>query len=39
MLWEALGKPELYWMNKMHNSSILSNRKILSLIKQSIFSV
>jgi hypothetical protein len=36
MLWNALGKPEIHWLNKMHRSSVLSNKKVLSIIRRFI---
>lgn len=32
-LWEELGKPEILWLNKMHSSKILTDKKIIKEIK------
>ncbi len=32
MLWEELGKPDIYWVNRLHTSKILSNRHILKIV-------
>ncbi len=31
-LWNELGKPQIYWINDIHSSWILSNKKVLKLI-------
>ena len=31
-LWHELGKPQIYWINDIHSSWILSNKKVLKLI-------
>ncbi|MEA2015109.1 MAG: alpha/beta hydrolase family protein [Actinomycetota bacterium] len=31
-LWEELGKPEIHWLNSLHSSKILNNRKIFTEI-------
>jgi len=33
-LWEELGKPEIYWINKLHSSSIITNERIIARIKK-----
>ncbi len=35
-LWEELGRPEIYWLNKLHTSKILRNEKIATKIKNFI---
>jgi hypothetical protein len=32
-LWEELGKPKIFWINKLHSSSIIINKKIAAGIK------
>ncbi|MBM3699732.1 MAG: abhydrolase domain-containing 18 [Actinobacteria bacterium] len=35
-LWKNLGKPKIYWFNKLHSSRILANRKVLKIISNFI---
>jgi len=31
-LWNNLGKPQIYWLNGLHTSAVLNNKKVLKLI-------
>jgi len=32
-LWEELGRPKIYWLNKLHSSKILTDEKIIAEVK------
>ncbi len=32
-LWEELGKPKIYWLNKLHSSNIITDKRIIAIIK------
>ncbi len=35
-LWAALGKPEIYWLNSLHTSKIITNPKVFRIIYEFI---
>jgi hypothetical protein len=37
-LWQELGNPKLYWLNSLHSSAVLTNKKVQNLIFNFILS-